>query len=106
MSAGVQRRLLGQCLRDLRLEAKLPVKRAAVALEWSEPKLWRIETGQTTMRGLDVQAMCAVYGAPPGLAPSLGRTGQTAKAGVLVAHPGRSCTRWLRRVREAGRAGV
>ena len=71
MSAGVQRRLLGQCLRDLRLEARLPVKTAAAALEWSEPKLWRIETGQTTVRGLDVQAMCAIYGAPPGLTRAL-----------------------------------
>jgi len=71
MSAGVQRRLLGQCLRDLRLEAKLPVKTAAAALELVETKVWRIETGQTTVRGLDVQAMCALYGAPPGLTQAL-----------------------------------
>jgi hypothetical protein len=69
--SGVARRLLGWCLRDLRQQARLKVKAAAAALEWSEPKLWRIETGQTTVRGLDVEAMCAVYGAPPGLAHDL-----------------------------------
>jgi hypothetical protein len=68
---GVARRLLGWSLRDLRQQARLKVKTAAAALEWSEPKLWRIETGQTTVRGLDVEAMCAVYGAPPGLAQAL-----------------------------------
>jgi len=30
--------------------------RRAVHLEWSEPKLWRIETGQTSLRSLDVEA--------------------------------------------------
>jgi len=70
-SSGVARRLLGWSLRDLRQQSRLNVKAAAVALEWSEPKLWRIETGQTTVRGLDVEAMCAVYGAPPGLAQDL-----------------------------------
>ncbi len=30
-------------------------------MEWSEPKLWRVETGQTAVRTLDVQAMCAAY---------------------------------------------
>lgn len=33
-------------------------------LEWSEPKLWRIETGKTAMRSLDVETMCRAYGAP------------------------------------------
>ena len=69
--SSVPRRLLGRCLRDLRLAAKLPVKTAAVALEWSEPKLWRIETGQTGVRGLDVEAMCALYSAAPGLTQTL-----------------------------------
>jgi transcriptional regulator with XRE-family HTH domain len=69
--SGVPRRLLGQCLRDLRLESGLTVKRTAGALEWSEQKLWRIETGQTAVRGLDVEAMCALYGASPDLAKAL-----------------------------------
>ncbi len=59
----VPRRQLGRHLRALRNQAKLTTKLAAQALEWSEPKLWRIETSQTTLRSLDVEAMCRVYGA-------------------------------------------
>ncbi len=62
--SSVLRRVLGQQLRDLRRQAGLTVKVAAGLMEWSEPKLWRIETGQTTLRALDVQAMCAAYDAP------------------------------------------
>lgn len=62
-SPTVPRRQLGRHLRALRNEAKLTTKLAARALEWSEPKLWRIETGQTALRSLDVEAMCRVYGA-------------------------------------------
>src|SRR5713226_3510808 len=67
----VLRRQLGRHLRELRNRARLTVKVAAGALEWSEPKLWRIETGQTALRSLDVEAMCKVYGAPPGLTDAL-----------------------------------
>ncbi len=59
----VPRRQLGRHLRALRNQAKLTTRLAAQALEWSEPKLWRIETGQTALRSLDVEAMCRVYGA-------------------------------------------
>jgi transcriptional regulator with XRE-family HTH domain len=59
----VPRRQFGRHLRALRNQAKLTTKLAAQALEWSEPKLWRIETGQTTLRSLDVETMCRVYGA-------------------------------------------
>lgn len=44
---------------------------AAQRLEWSEAKIWRIETGQTSLRGLDVEAMCKVYGASPDTAEPL-----------------------------------
>jgi hypothetical protein len=71
--SAVARRLLGWCLRDLRQEAKFTVKMAALALEWSQPKLWRIETGLTAVRGLDVEAMCAIYGAAPALTQDLMR---------------------------------
>ena len=64
--SAVPRRVLGQHLRDLRQQAGLTVKLAASLMEWSEPKLWRIETGQTALRVLDVQAMCAAYGAAAG----------------------------------------
>ncbi|WP_233606296.1 helix-turn-helix transcriptional regulator [Micromonospora sp. Llam0] len=57
------RRQLGRCLRDLRMQARFTVRAAADALEWSEAKIWRIETGQTSMRSLDVEQMCRVYGA-------------------------------------------
>jgi transcriptional regulator with XRE-family HTH domain len=44
--SAVPRRVLGQQLRELRLQAGLTTAVAARLMEWSEPKLWRIETGQ------------------------------------------------------------
>ncbi|QIS01112.1 helix-turn-helix domain-containing protein [Nocardia brasiliensis] len=58
------RRQLGRHLRDLRNRARMTTRTAAQQLEWSEAKIWRIETGQTSLRSLDVEAMCKVYGAP------------------------------------------
>ncbi|WP_322942175.1 helix-turn-helix domain-containing protein [Actinacidiphila yeochonensis] len=60
----VPRRQLGRQLRDLRQQAGLTLKAAAATLEFSETKMWRIETGQTVMRTLDVEQMCRIYGAP------------------------------------------
>ncbi|MGH3795225.1 MAG: helix-turn-helix domain-containing protein [Pseudonocardiaceae bacterium] len=60
----VPRRQLGRYLRDLRNRSRLTVRTAAAQLEWSEAKMWRIETGQTGMRSLDVETMCRIYGAP------------------------------------------
>jgi hypothetical protein len=55
---------------------------AASLMEWSEVKLWRLETGQTALRALDVQAMCAAYDAPPGLTRALaGLAAQTRAQG-------------------------
>ncbi|RLK60088.1 helix-turn-helix domain-containing protein [Actinokineospora cianjurensis] len=59
----VPRRQLGRYLRDLRGRARLTVRAAAAELEWSETKIWRIETGQTPLRSLDTEAMCKIYGA-------------------------------------------
>jgi hypothetical protein len=67
----VPRRQLARQLRELRLRAGLNVKQAAGALEWSEAKLWRIETAQTSLRSLDVQGMCMIYGAAPELTKAL-----------------------------------
>ncbi|MFY1697338.1 MULTISPECIES: helix-turn-helix domain-containing protein [unclassified Solwaraspora] len=67
----VPRRQLGRHLRQLREEARMTVKAAATALEWSTPKIWRIETGATSMRSLDVEAMCKVYGASPEITEAL-----------------------------------
>ncbi len=65
------RRQLGRYLRELRSGQRIAVKTAAEKLEWSEAKIWRIETGQTSLRSLDVEAMCRVYAAPPDLTQAL-----------------------------------
>ncbi len=67
----VPRRQLGRYLRDLRNQAGMTVDASAAALEWSAPKIWRIETAQTSMRQLDVQAMCNLYGADAELTEAL-----------------------------------
>ncbi len=67
----VPRRQLGRHLREARGRARLTVRAAAKALEWSEAKLWRIESGQSPMRVLDVESMCRVYGAPEDLTSAL-----------------------------------
>ncbi|MFC8829036.1 helix-turn-helix domain-containing protein [Streptomyces sp. NPDC057137] len=67
----VPRRQLGRHLRELRNRARLTVRAASTALEWSDQKIWRIETGQTSMRSLDVETMCRVYGADAELTKGL-----------------------------------
>ncbi|MFD4788810.1 helix-turn-helix domain-containing protein [Streptomyces sp. NPDC058459] len=67
----VPRRQLGRHLRELRNRARLTVRAASTALEWSDQKIWRIETGQTSMRSLDVETMCRVYGADAELTQGL-----------------------------------
>jgi transcriptional regulator with XRE-family HTH domain len=67
----VPRRQLGRYLRDLRNEGGFTVAVAAQALEWSEAKIWRIETGQTSLRSHDVETVCRVYGAKPDITVAL-----------------------------------
>ena len=67
----VPRRQLGRALREARMQGRFTVRAAAKALEWSEAKMWRIETGQVSMRTLDVEAMCRVYGVAPALTEAL-----------------------------------
>ncbi|HKR48118.1 MAG TPA: helix-turn-helix transcriptional regulator [Pseudonocardiaceae bacterium] len=67
----VPRRQLGRYLRDLRNRSRLTVRAAAARLEWSEAKIWRIETGQTSLRSFDVETMCRIYGAPADLTEGL-----------------------------------
>jgi hypothetical protein len=67
----VPRRQLGRYLRDLRNRQKITVKAAAEQLEWSEAKIWRVETGKTSLRSLDVEQMCRFYGAPADLTEAL-----------------------------------
>ncbi|MGH3694753.1 MAG: helix-turn-helix domain-containing protein [Pseudonocardiaceae bacterium] len=76
----VPRRQLGRHLRDLRNRSRLTVRTAATKLEWSEAKIWRIETGQTAMRSFDVETMCKVYGAPAGLTEGLMALAKETKA--------------------------
>jgi hypothetical protein len=76
----VPRRQLGRHLRDLRGQARLTVRAASAALEWSEAKIWRIETGQTSMRSLDVEQMCRIYGAPADQTTSLMALAKETKA--------------------------
>lgn len=76
----VPRRQLGRYLRQLREEARITVKAAADALEWSAPKIWRIEGGATSMRSLDVEAMCRIYGAPPEMTEALTGLARETKA--------------------------
>lgn len=76
----VPRRQLGRYLRDLRNKARLTVKAAATELEWSEAKIWRIETGQTSLRSLDAEAMCRVYGASVDLTQALMALAKETKA--------------------------
>ncbi len=71
MGSTVPRRQLGRSLREARSAAGFTVRAAAKALEWSEPKIWRIETGQVSMRSLDVEAMCRMYGVAPDLTEAL-----------------------------------
>ncbi|MFI0942384.1 helix-turn-helix domain-containing protein [Streptomyces sp. NPDC021020] len=76
----VPRRQLGRYLRELRNRARLTVKAAAVTLEWSEAKIWRIETGQTSLRSHDVETMCRVYGAGSDLTSALMALAKETKA--------------------------
>jgi hypothetical protein len=79
-ASAVPRRVLGQYQRGLRQQAGLTVKLAPSLMEWSEPKLWRIETGQTALRTHDVQATCTAYGAPPDLTQALTRLATQTRA--------------------------
>ncbi|MGH3912269.1 MAG: helix-turn-helix domain-containing protein [Pseudonocardiaceae bacterium] len=76
----VPRRQLGRYLRDLRKGSRLTALTAATQLEWTEAKIWRIETGRTGMRSLDVEAMCKLYGAPPELTTALMALAKETKA--------------------------
>ncbi|WP_406067036.1 helix-turn-helix domain-containing protein [Micromonospora sp. NBC_01638] len=63
MGSTVPRRQLGRALRDLRTEAGITLDAAAEALECSRQKVWRIESGLGSVRGVDVRAMCELFGA-------------------------------------------
>jgi transcriptional regulator with XRE-family HTH domain len=76
----VPRRQLGRYLRDLRSAAGLTARAAARELERSEPTLWRIETGQVSVRSLDVEQMCRLYGAQDEMTKALMALAKETKA--------------------------
>jgi transcriptional regulator with XRE-family HTH domain len=83
----VPRRQLGRYLEELRQNAGLNRKEAAKALERSAPTLWRIETGRTPIRGVEVDAMCRLYGASPKMTEVLvGLAGETKAKGWWQAY--------------------
>ncbi|MEV1006554.1 helix-turn-helix transcriptional regulator [Streptomyces sp. NPDC049881] len=91
----VPRRQLGRYLRDLRMQASITVRAASRELEWSEQKIWRIETGQVAMRTLDVQAMCEIYGAPKDMTEALKGLARETKARGWWHAYGDSLPEWL-----------
>ncbi|WP_433532900.1 helix-turn-helix domain-containing protein [Micromonospora sp. CA-263727] len=60
--SSVPRRQLGRLLRQAREEAGINLEAAAEALEWSRAKMYRLESGQTSLRTHDVTLMCQHYG--------------------------------------------
>lgn len=49
----------------------MTVKAVAKEMEFSEAKLFRMEAGDTSMRALEVERMCQIYGAAPEITESL-----------------------------------
>lgn len=67
----VSRRQLGRHLRALRERAKRRTTEVATAMDWSQPTVSRLETGQTSVRPIDVERMCQTYGADEDTTASL-----------------------------------
>jgi transcriptional regulator with XRE-family HTH domain len=67
----VPRRQLGRYLKEARERADITVRAAAAALDWSTPRLWRVETGQVSVRASDVDSACRLYGVNDELSDAL-----------------------------------
>src|ERR1700728_3049517 len=76
----VPRRQLGRYLRDLRNEAGLTVRAAAKQLERSEPTIWRIENGLVSVRSVEAEVMCRLYGATGDMTKALMALARETKA--------------------------
>jgi transcriptional regulator with XRE-family HTH domain len=63
--SSVPRRQLGRYLKLAREEAGIALEAAAKELEWSRARMYRIEGGHSSVRSLDVQQMCTLYGTEP-----------------------------------------
>jgi transcriptional regulator with XRE-family HTH domain len=76
------RRQLGRRLRALRKRAGKTMADVAITGISSEAKLYRIETGQTSMRTGDVRELCLLYGAPDDLLDGLLALARASKQGA------------------------
>jgi transcriptional regulator with XRE-family HTH domain len=78
----VPRRRLGRELLQLRNRSGLKVEEVAARMRCSRSKVWRIESGRTPVRAVDVEKLCRIYGAPAKLHKALvALAGETAKPG-------------------------
>lgn len=76
----VPRRQVGRQLRELRNQARMTAKAAALAMDFSEAKLFRMEAGDVPMRALEVERMCQIYGAPDDLTQAMVSLARETKA--------------------------
>lgn len=76
----VQRRRLGTELRRLREAAQLTREQVAEHMEWSNAKVWRIETGKVGVRARDVKDLCDLYQAPTEMTKVLESLAKEARA--------------------------
>jgi transcriptional regulator with XRE-family HTH domain len=76
----VPRRQLGRYLRDLRNGVGLSVRAACKQLERSEPTMWRIENGLVSVRSVEVEMMCRLYGADDAMTQALMSLAKETKA--------------------------
>jgi transcriptional regulator with XRE-family HTH domain len=71
VGSSVPRRQLGRYLREAREAAGISIDAAAIELQWSRAKIYRIERGQQPVRRYDAKAMCDAYGADARLTEAL-----------------------------------
>ncbi|BEL04382.1 helix-turn-helix transcriptional regulator [Actinoplanes sichuanensis] len=99
-SAGstVPRRQLGRYLRSLREGAqprKITIEAAAAHLECSTQKIWRIEKGESPVRGIDVKALCELYDATPEMTEALVSLARETKSKGWWASYGEAVPDWF-----------
>ncbi|RLP94566.1 XRE family transcriptional regulator [Micromonospora sp. BL4] len=91
----VPRRQLGRLLRQTREQAGIGLEAAASDLEWSRAKMYRIESGQTPVRALDVDQMCRLYGAAPDMTEVLVSLARESKSKGWYHAYGEIIPRWF-----------
>ncbi|WP_433268732.1 helix-turn-helix domain-containing protein [Micromonospora vinacea] len=91
----VPRRQLGRLLRQTREQAGIGLEAAASDLEWSRAKMYRIESGQTPVRALDVDQMCRLYGVAPDMTEVLVSLARESKSKGWYHAYGEIIPRWF-----------